>query len=150
MKLLSFVTEWNGNFSTLRKYLFSDTVSELSWSIHKKYHQNLLQSLKCCLQIPSDSVKGFGFVVEEFSELEHSIECSPLVGLTGTVFKIPHTQQSEIVSFRSTKNLHWDLQSIFVKKLRVYNIGYLSQVIILPAVIFLAQKLSAARAMTTH
>ena len=53
MKLSSFGIDWNHNFSTLGKYLCSDTDSQLSWNIRKKYHRNLLQTFNCCEEIPS-------------------------------------------------------------------------------------------------
>ena len=57
------------------------------------------------LKIPSDSVQRFGFEVNEFSELEHTVELLPWCNFnTGTVFKIRHTRQSKILSVRSTKN----------------------------------------------
>ena len=43
--------------------------------------------------------------MEEFSELEHTIESPLSVGLTGTAFEILNTQQSEILGVRCTKSL---------------------------------------------
>ena len=57
--------------------------------------------------------------MEEFSELEHTIESRLLVGLTGTVFKILRISGSQKFSMTAHENVHWDLQSIAVKKIKV-------------------------------
>ena len=87
------------NWSFFHKTYDQDMLREFL----NKYYPNLLRTFDCCSKIPSDSLQRFGFVVKEFSELEHTVESLPLVGLMGTVFKILHNRQSKIVSVRSTK-----------------------------------------------
>ena len=36
---------------------------------------NVLEAFYICLQLPSDSEKYFGFVVDEFSALVHTTKC---------------------------------------------------------------------------
>ena len=40
-----------------------------------KAFSNILKLFYICLELPSDSEKYFGFVVDEFSELVHTTKC---------------------------------------------------------------------------
>ena len=92
---------------TLKK-IRADSPSQLSQEyLHKNYHWNLSRVFDLCSEIPSDSKWCFRFVMYEFSGLGRTIESR----LTGTVFKILDTRQSEIliefsrnIPFNSPKN----------------------------------------------